>query len=702
VRPQLPPQHTQRDARAAFVRRIAALPGPFFGRASRHRSVSALAGDPSRLAPSFAHGRAANIDKMIAKPPSAKKAKKLMKQRLAAEANAARAEAFMAAKREGRDPSASDDDESREKATRKTKKRRAGEDSDADAAAAAAAEDSAHDALEAALAEGGVALAKRSKKLKKTAEDAPPDDKAARKAAKKLRRAAALEAGREDAPLEGAPAADPRSSAGDDDPSATEPPSSAARAALVASFRAEHAIKVAEPDPPDPVMRFEDAPFARRLVQALLKQGYEAPTPIQAQAWPLAVRGRDVVAVAKTGSGKTCGFLLPALHLILKRGACAAPDMEMVDGRFRPAAVVPSAFVLAPTRELAIQIGDECGKFCPAAGAKTVTLYGGASKGDQLRALRTGADVIVATPGRLNDFLAPPPGFSAPVRATNASYVVLDEADRMLDMGFEPQIRKILRMCPSARQTLMFTATWPEAVRKIAEQFTKPDAAHVRIGDGGERLTANRSVAQTVEVLDEDAKLDRAVAVLRHHLGGANAGARGIVFCGTKRRCDFIDRKIKAAGLRSAGAIHGDKDQAEREYALDLFRKGKAPLLVATDVAARGLDIPNIALVLVYDFPMQTEDYVHRIGRTGRAGAKGAAHCFFTEENAGQARELVRILEGAEQDVPDALREMAERRRGGGRGGRGGGRGGRGRGRGSSFGRGGGRGAGRGGGRGKW
>ena len=271
----------------------------------------------------------------------------------------------------------------------------------------------------------------------------------------------------------------------------------------------------------------------------------------------------------------------------------------------------------------------------------------------------------------------------------------------MLDMGFEPQIRKILRMCPSARQTLMFTATWPEAVRKIAEQFTKPDAAHVRIGDGGERLTANRSVALTVEVLDEDAKLDRAVAVLRHHLGGENAGARGIVFCGTKRRCDFIDRKIKAAGLRSAGAIHGDKDQAEREYALDLFRKGKAPLLVATDVAARGLDIPNIALVLVYDFPMQTEDYVHRIGRTGRAGAKGAAHCFFTEENAGQARELVRILEGAEQEVPHALREMAERRGEGRSGGRWEGRGERRRGRGGGPPSGGGGGGGRGGGSGR-
>ena len=371
----------------------------------------------------------------------------------------------------------------------------------------------------------------------------------------------------------------------------------------------------------------------------------------------------------------------------------------MVDGRFRPAAVTPSAIVLAPTRELAIQIGDECLKFCPAAGAKVVTLYGGASKGDQLRALRAGADIVVATPGRLNDFLAPPPGFSAPVRATHAKYVVLDEADRMLDMGFEPQIKKILKLCPSARQTLMFTATWPEAVRKIAEQFTV-DPTHVRIGDGGTRLTANTSITQTVEIIDEDSKLDRAIAVLKKNI---TDGARGIVFCGTKRRCDFLDRKIKACGLRSAGAVHGDKDQAEREYSLDLFRKGKAPLLVATDVAARGLDIPGVAFVLVYDFPLQTEDYVHRIGRTGRAGAVGASHCFFTEDNRHAARELVQILEGAKQEVPDALRDMSlaqGRRKGGGRGG-GRGRGGVGRG-GGRGGRGGGGRGGRGGARQKW
>jgi|TARA_B110000971_G_scaffold214812_1_gene247393 ATP-dependent RNA helicase DDX5/DBP2 len=387
--------------------------------------------------------------------------------------------------------------------------------------------------------------------------------------------------------------------------------------------------------------------------------------------------------------------------------------MEMVDGRFRPAAVSPSAIVLAPTRELAIQIGEECQKFCPAAGAKVVTLYGGASKGDQLRALRSGADVVVATPGRLNDFLAPPPGFSAPVRASHAKYVVLDEADRMLDMGFEPQIKKILKLCPSARQTLMFTATWPDAVKKIADAFTN-DPAQIRIGDNGTRLTANTAIEQTVEIIDEDAKLDRAIEVLKKHIVD---GERGIVFCGTKKRCDFVDRKIKASGLRSAGAVHGDKDQAEREYSLDLFRKGKAPLLVATDVAARGLDIPGVGFVLVYDFPMATEDYVHRIGRTGRAGATGKSHCFFTNDNAHAARELMQILEGAAQHVPEELVLMAETRGrgkkgfggrgGGGRGGggRGGGRGGGGRG-GRDGGRGGGRGGagGRfgGGGRGKW
>jgi ATP-dependent RNA helicase DDX5/DBP2 len=609
---------------------------------------------------------------MIAKPVSLKKAKKAAKQRAAAEANAARAEAFMAAK-DGR--------------AEAPNKRKAENDD----------EELAHDALEAAVQSGAAAAerkaAKKAKKAKKERRAPEDDDDVVDGDAKKPKKpkkpkTAGENKDDDDNALEeerdGVPSSDETSDAADAD--------------AIAKFVEEHQIKVPA-DAPKPFITFQAAPFPKRLTAALLKQGYKTPSPIQAQAWPIALTGKDIVAVAKTGSGKTCGFLLPALCRIVKNGACAAPEMEMVDGRFRPAAVTPSAIVLAPTRELAIQIGDECLKFCPAANAKVVTLYGGASKGDQLRALRAGADIVVATPGRLNDFLAPPPGFSAPVRATHAKYVVLDEADRMLDMGFEPQIKKILKLCPSARQTLMFTATWPEAVRKIAEQFTV-DPTHVRIGDGGTRLTANTSITQTVEIIDEDSKLDRAIAVLKKNI---TDGARGIVFCGTKRRCDFLDRKIKACGLRSAGAVHGDKDQAEREYSLDLFRKGKAPLLVATDVAARGLDIPGVAFVLVYDFPLQTEDYVHRIGRTGRAGAVGASHCFFTEDNRHAARELVQILEGAKQEVPDALRDMAEaqgRRKGGGRGG-GRGRGGFGRG-GGRGGRGGGGRGGRGGARQKW
>ena len=600
---------------------------------------------------------------MIAKPVSLKKAKKAAKQRAAAEANAARAEAFMAAK-EGR--------------AEAQKKRKAESDD----------EELAHDALEAAVRSGAAAAERKAaKKAKK---------------AKKEKRAAEVDERDEDTNASKPKRRDERketeTGSALDDEGSDERDRPRDDAAAIAAFVAEHRIKVPE-GAPAPFLTFQQAPFPKRLTQALLKQGYTSPSPIQAQAWPIALSGKDIVAVAKTGSGKTCGFLLPALCRVVRDGACAAPEMEMVDGRFRPAAVTPSAIVLAPTRELAIQIGDECMKFCPAAGAKVVTLYGGASKGDQLRALRGGADVVVATPGRLNDFLAPPPGFSAPVRATHAKYVVLDEADRMLDMGFEPQIKKILKLCPYARQTLMFTATWPEAVRKIAEQFTS-EPTHVRIGEGGTRLTANTSITQTVEIIEEEAKLDRAIAVLRANIVD---GARGIVFCGTKRRCDFVDRKIKACGLRSAGAVHGDKDQAEREYALDLFRKGKAPVLVATDVAARGLDIPGVSFVLVYDFPLQTEDYVHRIGRTGRAGAVGASHCFFTRDDAPAARELVQILEGAAQTVPDALRDMAEargKRKGGGRGG------GRGRG---GFGRGGGRGGrggrgrgGRGGARQKW
>ena len=318
------------------------------------------------------------------------------------------------------------------------------------------------------------------------------------------------------------------------------------RIASEEDFRREHAIEIRNACERtrdlEPFTTFDEAAFPKPLRAALKAQGYDAPTPIQAEAWPILLKGKDVVAIAKTGSGKTCGFLLPALASIVARGSQKAPEMQLLDGRWRPGAVTPTVIVLAPTRELAIQIHDECAKFCPAAGCRSAVLYGGAAKGDQLRALRSGADVVVATPGRLNDFLEPPPGFTAPVSAVKASYVVLDEADRMLDMGFEPQIKKIFKLCPSARQTVMFTATWPKAVQKIADSFTtKP--IHIQIGSGGDKLTANKSITQTVEVLEEEEKFDRCVAILKKELGKDDTC---IMFAGTKRRCDFLDRQVEA------------------------------------------------------------------------------------------------------------------------------------------------------------
>ena len=281
---------------------------------------------------------------------------------------------------------------------------------------------------------------------RKASSDAEPGSEAERKAARKAEKKARKEAKREKKDKE------KKSGGGSasDSIDAPETPKKGGGGAVrkvpsVEDFRKEHSISIKNACDKvkdlEPFMEFEDASFPKPLRTALKAQGYASPTPIQAEAWPILLKGKDVVAIAKTGSGKTCGFLLPALAKIHGAGSQKAPEMQLVDGRWRPGAVTPTVIVLAPTRELAIQIHDECEKFCPAASARSCVLYGGAAKGDQLRALRSGADVVVATPGRLNDFLDPPPGFTAPVSASKAAYVVLDEADRMLDMGFEPQIK---------------------------------------------------------------------------------------------------------------------------------------------------------------------------------------------------------------------------------------------------------------------
>lgn len=464
-----------------------------------------------------------------------------------------------------------------------------------------------------------------------------------------------------------------------------------------AAFRKAHDIVVACKCP-DPFATFDEAEpqLGAVLSNALRKQGYLAPTPIQAQAWPIALTGQDIVAVAKTGSGKTCGFLLPAFVRIVERGPAGPPQGEYWNKQ--PSR--PSVLVLSPTRELAQQIAAEANKFVGTTRSRVVTLFGGAPKGDQVRELNRGADMVIATPGRLLDLAEGQPnrGLQPSVSLDKVSYLVLDEADRMLDMGFEKDISKIISQCPKGgkpeegggapgpkggqkRQTLFFTATWPKAVQRTAAAFTSSDAVQIRIGQGasGDKLTANASVKQTIMVISDWDKTSTMKDVLGKELGDNETA---IVFAATQVRCDSLEQEIKSSfpGV-FCSAIHGGKAQWEREEALSKFRSTKRGVLVATDVAARGLDIPGVAIVLVYDFgagihkkgSAAVEDYVHRIGRTGRGGKTGRSFAFFTPKDSG-AKELVELLKGAAMAVPKELLSLCGS--GGGGKGKGSGKGG--------------------------
>ncbi|XP_064991724.1 DEAD-box ATP-dependent RNA helicase 46-like [Musa acuminata AAA Group] len=400
------------------------------------------------------------------------------------------------------------------------------------------------------------------------------------------------------------------------------------------AYRQHHEVTAMGNDVPPPFMTFEATGFPPEILREMHLAGFSSPTPIQAQTWPVALLKRDIVAIAKTGSGKTLGYLIPAfIHL---RRCRNNPQFG------------PTVLVLAPTRELASQIQDEAFKFGRSSRISCTCLYGGAPKGPQLKEIERGADIVIATPGRLNDFLE-----MKKISFCQVSLLVLDEADRMLDMGFEPQIRKIVNEIPPQRQTLMYTATWPKEVRKIASDLLR-NPVQVNIGSVDE-LVANKSITQHVEVVTQMDKQRRLEQILRTQ----ERGSKVIIFCSTKRQCDQLARSI--GRTFGAASIHGDKSQGERDHVLYQFRTGRAPVLVATDVAARGLDIKDIRVVINYDFPTGIEDYVHRIGRTGRAGATGVSYTFFTDQDWKYATDLVKVLEGANQRVPPEIREMAGR-----------------------------------------
>ena len=384
---------------------------------------------------------------------------------------------------------------------------------------------------------------------------------------------------------------------------------------------------------PKCVRTFEEASFPTYVNDDLAREAFAEPSAVQSQAWPIALSGRDLIALAETGSGKTLAYLLPAIVHVN-----AQPILESGEG--------PIALVLAPTRELACQIELEVAKCAASSELKHTCVYGGVPKGPQVKALRSGrSEICVATPGRLLDFLD---GGQTNLRRT--TFVVLDEADRMLDMGFEPQIRRIVQQTRPDRQTLLFTATWPVEVREAAREFVRNDPVEVRVGGTGDGLLASKNVEQIVHVMGPDEKYDALVSTLEKEMDGSQL----LVFVETKANVDALTRRLRVEGWPALG-LHGAKEQKERDWVLKEFREGKSPIMLATDVASRGLDVDGIKLVVNYDFPKNVEEYVHRIGRTGRAGRAGKAHTFFTLNDGKLARELVEVLRSTGQKVPDAL-----------------------------------------------
>jgi len=426
----------------------------------------------------------------------------------------------------------------------------------------------------------------------------------------------------------------------------------------VQQFHAEHQITINGKGAPTPIFSFEEGNFPDYVMAQIRRNAWKAPTAIQSQAWPIALSGKNLVGVAQTGSGKTLGFILPAIVHVNHQ-----PYLERGDG--------PIVLVLTPTRELAQQILEVANEFGRTSQLKSACVYGGAPKGPQLRDLERGAEICIATPGRLIDFLE-----AGKTTLRRTTYLVLDEADRMLDMGFEPQIRKILEQIRPDRQTLMWSATWPKEVRRLAEEFLND---YIQVNTGALQLAANHSILQIIDVCMEHEKEEKLVKLLNEIM--QEKQNKTIIFVETKRKADDITRRMKRDGWPVL-SIHGDKSQQERDWALNDFRGGRNPILVATDVASRGLDVDDIKFVINFDYPNCSEDYVHRIGRTGRAGAAGTAYTFFTPNNAKQAPDLCNVLKEAKQVISPKLLQLEESSRGM-RGGQrrwgGGGRGGGGR-----------------------
>ena len=351
-------------------------------------------------------------------------------------------------------------------------------------------------------------------------------------------------------------------------------------------------------------MKFADLGLSDELLSAVTSKGYDTPTPIQAQAIPSILMMRDIIGIAQTGTGKTGGFVLPMIDIL-------------AHGRRR--ALMPRSLILEPTRELAAQVAEEFVKYGVNHDLKMALLIGGVQMGDQVKALKDGVDVLIATPGRLMDLFE-----RGKILLTGCNMLVIDEADRMLDMGFIPDIETICTKLPAQRQTLLFSATMPPPIKKLADRFLS-NPKYIEVARPASR---NENIVQFKVAVQSRAKRE----VLRELLRTDNVST-AIVFCNRKTTVRELAKSLKQDGF-SAGEIHGDMDQASRNAELARFKDGGISILVASDVAARGLDVKGVSHIFNFDTPWHPDDYVHRIGRTGRAGAKGRAFTFVAPEDA--------------------------------------------------------------------
>jgi ATP-dependent RNA helicase DDX3X len=395
-------------------------------------------------------------------------------------------------------------------------------------------------------------------------------------------------------------------------------------------------VKTSGRDVPDAIEDFDSALIHPDVMENIIRTKYTTPTPGQKHAIPIISAQRDLMVSAQTGSGKTAAFLIPMVSELLKHPP--APPMGSRS--------TPSVLVLSPTRELCQQIFKDARRFSFKTTVRPVVAYGGAPIRDQIQEVKQGCDILVATPGRLVDLME-----RGLVSLANIRFLCLDEADRMLDMGFEPQIRRIVEqadMPVDGRQTLLFSATFPTSIQRMASDFLY-DHVFLAVGITG---STTKNITQRLELVEYDAKTSLLLDLL-HSVEGLT-----IIFVETKRMADQLEYYLEREGF-PATSIHGDRDQREREQAIRTFKSGETPYLVATDVASRGLDIPNVTHVINYELPKEIDTYVHRIGRTARAGNTGLATSFMNQRDANMASKLLELLAESKQEIPAWLESMS-------------------------------------------